>query len=50
MAGTGIGTFNDRLRDGVRGTRFGDQGENLVTRKGFANAWQGYEDKNLQKP
>lgn len=48
MMGTGIGTFNDRLRDGVRGTRFGDQGERLVTRKGFANAWQDYDSAELQ--
>ncbi len=29
MAGTGIGTFNDRLRDGVRGVGPFDTGENL---------------------
>jgi pullulanase-type alpha-1,6-glucosidase len=33
MAGTGIGTFNDRLRDGVRGGGPFDRGTDLVTRQ-----------------
>jgi pullulanase-type alpha-1,6-glucosidase len=37
MAGTGIGTFSDRLRDAVRGGGPFDNGEDLVRRQGFAN-------------
>ncbi|TAA47174.1 pullulanase-type alpha-1,6-glucosidase [Corallincola spongiicola] len=41
MAGTGIGTFNDRLRDAVRGGNFTDRG----AAQGFANGnelfWNG---------
>ena len=37
MAGTGIGTFNDRLRDGVRGGSPFDSGSALVTNQGFIN-------------
>jgi pullulanase len=37
MAGTGIGTFNDRLRDGVRGGSPFDSGGALVTNQGFIN-------------
>ncbi|WP_020408035.1 pullulanase-type alpha-1,6-glucosidase [Hahella ganghwensis] len=33
MAGTGVGTFNDRLRDAVRGGNFTDRGRS----QGFAN-------------
>ena len=36
MAGTGIGTFNDRIRDAVRGGSAFDTGTDLVTRQGFA--------------
>ncbi|MCB8920246.1 MAG: pullulanase-type alpha-1,6-glucosidase [Ardenticatenaceae bacterium] len=36
MAGTGIGTFNDRLRDAVRGGSPFDGGQDLL-RQGFAN-------------
>jgi pullulanase-type alpha-1,6-glucosidase len=37
MAGTGIGTFSDRLRDAVRGGGPFDSGDDLVRRQGFAN-------------
>jgi pullulanase len=36
MAGSGIGTFNDRLRDAVRGGGPFDQGDDLVRLQGFA--------------
>ena len=38
MAGTGIGSFSDRLRDAVRGGGPFDSGEGLRDNKGFANA------------
>ncbi|OZG72158.1 hypothetical protein BTA51_17560 [Hahella sp. CCB-MM4] len=38
MAGTGIGTFNDRLRDAVRGGNFTDRGR----AQGFANGNETY--------
>ncbi|MCC6458018.1 MAG: pullulanase-type alpha-1,6-glucosidase [Caldilineaceae bacterium] len=37
LAGTGIGTFNDRLRDAVRGGGPFDSGADLVTNQGFSN-------------
>ncbi|MBL0275900.1 MAG: pullulanase-type alpha-1,6-glucosidase [Anaeromyxobacter sp.] len=37
MAGTGIGTFNDRVRDAVRGGSAFDSGADLRKRQGFAN-------------
>jgi pullulanase-type alpha-1,6-glucosidase len=37
MAGTGIGTFNDRLRDAVRGGGPFDGGDDLVRNQGFAS-------------
>jgi pullulanase-type alpha-1,6-glucosidase len=37
LGGTGIGTFNDRLRDAVRGGGRFDSGDDLVRRQGFAN-------------
>jgi pullulanase-type alpha-1,6-glucosidase len=37
MAGTGIGTFNDRLRDAVRGGGPFDGGDGLVSNQGFIN-------------
>jgi pullulanase/glycogen debranching enzyme len=37
LNGTGIGTFNDRLRDAVRGGSAGDAGEAMVSRQGFIN-------------
>ncbi|ALK98301.1 pullulanase PulA [Massilia sp. WF1] len=40
MAGTGIGSFNDRMRDAVRGGGCCDGGSALVTQQGFINgAW-----------
>jgi pullulanase/glycogen debranching enzyme len=39
LNGSGIGTFNDRLRDAVRGSSFG-QGNDFVANQGFVNgAW-----------
>ncbi|GAB4563114.1 MAG: pullulanase-type alpha-1,6-glucosidase [Haliangiales bacterium] len=37
LAGTGIGTFSDRLRDAVRGGGPFDNGESLRTNQGFVN-------------
>jgi pullulanase len=37
MAGTGIGTFNDRLRDAVRGGGPSDSGPALTAHQGFVN-------------
>jgi pullulanase-type alpha-1,6-glucosidase len=37
LGGTGIGTFNDRLRDAVRGGVPFDGGEELIRQQGFAN-------------
>lgn len=37
MGGTGIGTFNDRLRDGVRGGGPSDSGPALTAHQGFIN-------------
>lgn len=37
MAGTGIGTFNDRLRDGVRGGSPSDSGAAMTAHQGFIN-------------
>jgi pullulanase/glycogen debranching enzyme len=37
MGGTGIGTFNDRLRDAVRGGGSFDAGDALVANQGFIN-------------
>ena len=37
MAGTGIGTFNDRSRDAVRGIGPFDGGSGLLEKQGFAN-------------
>ena len=40
MFGSGIGSFNDRLRDAVRGGGCCDGGGNLVSQQGFINgAW-----------
>ncbi|MDN3611962.1 pullulanase-type alpha-1,6-glucosidase [Vibrio ostreicida] len=44
MAGTGIGTYNDRLRDGVRGGGPFDSGEALLKNPGFANAGTRFSD------
>ena len=46
MAGTGIGTFSDRLRDGVRGGGPFDGGTDLVKNQGFINGlW--YDNNEL---
>src|SRR5208283_575472 len=37
LGGTGIGTFNDRLRDGVRGGSPFDSGSALTANQGFIN-------------
>jgi pullulanase-type alpha-1,6-glucosidase len=37
MAGTGIGTFSDRLRDAVRGGGPFDDGQSLLDNQGFVN-------------
>ncbi len=37
MAGTGIGTFNDRARDAIRGGGAFDRGGSLVANQGFIN-------------
>jgi len=37
MAGTGIGTFNDRLRDAVRGGGPFDSGASMTSHQGFVN-------------
>ncbi|MES2151500.1 MAG: alpha-1,6-glucosidase domain-containing protein [Pseudomonadota bacterium] len=40
MAGTGIGSFNDRLRDAVRGGGCCDSGSAVISQQGFINgAW-----------
>ncbi|NRF61113.1 pullulanase-type alpha-1,6-glucosidase [Vibrio coralliilyticus] len=44
MAGTGIGTYNDRLRDGVRGGGPFDSGDALLENPGFANAGSRFND------
>jgi pullulanase-type alpha-1,6-glucosidase len=44
MAGTGIGTYNDRLRDGVRGGGPFDSGDALLQTPGFANAGDRFDD------
>lgn len=43
LAGSGIATFNDRLRDAARGTRHGDDVATTVSRKGWLNGAQGTE-------
>ncbi|TFW17819.1 DUF3372 domain-containing protein [Massilia arenosa] len=37
LNGSGIGTFNDRLRDAVRGGSAGDSGIDMITRQGYIN-------------
>jgi len=37
LSGSGIGTFNDRLRDAVRGGSAGDAGDALFARQGWIN-------------
>ncbi len=45
LNGSGIGTFNDRMRDQVRGTSFGE-GTGFVANQGFVNGL--FYDPNLQ--
>ncbi|MCG7489225.1 pullulanase-type alpha-1,6-glucosidase [Vibrio sp. Of14-4] len=49
MAGTGIGTYNDRLRDGVRGGGPFDSGDALLQTPGFANAGNRFSDELKSK-
>jgi pullulanase len=35
--GTGVGTFNDRIRDAIRGGGVGDRGQQSVRKQGFAS-------------
>jgi len=44
MAGTGIGSFNDRMRDTVRGGGCCDSGQSLISQQGFING--AYLDPN----
>jgi pullulanase/glycogen debranching enzyme len=37
LSGSGIGTFNDRLRDAVRGGSAGDAGDAMFSRQGWIN-------------
>jgi len=47
LAGTGIGTFNDRLRNAVRGGRPFDSGDELIANQGFINGlWYAHNAKN----
>jgi pullulanase len=49
LNGSGIGTFSDRARDAVRGGSAGDDGENLVRRKGYVNgALDGPKDEAMR--
>jgi pullulanase-type alpha-1,6-glucosidase len=49
LAGTGLGTFSDRLRDGVRGGGPFDGGTGLVRNQGFINGlW--YDNNALADP
>jgi pullulanase/glycogen debranching enzyme len=46
LAGTGIGTFSDRMRDAVRGGGPFDGGESLISNQGFINGlW--YDNNTL---
>ena len=49
MAGTGIGTFNDRDRDAVRGGGPFDGGDSLVTNQGLINGLY-YDPNELVQP
>lgn len=46
MSGTGIGTFNDRFRNAVRGGHCCDTGENLINRQGYISGL--YLDPNAE--
>jgi len=43
LNGTGIGTFNDRLRDAIRGGGAGDSVENLIKMPGFVSGRESSE-------
>ncbi len=52
MPNTGVGTFNDRLRDGARGGGPFDNGETIVANQGFINGMYNLpnrEDRNLEE-
>ena len=44
MFGTGVGSFNDRMRDGVRGGGCCDNGPSLISQQGFING--AFYDRN----
>ena len=44
MFGTGVGSFNDRMRDGVRGGGCCDGGSSLISQQGFING--AFYDRN----
>lgn len=47
LAGTGVGTFNDRLRNAVRGGRPFDNGPELIANQGFSNGlWYAHNAEN----
>jgi len=47
LAGSGIGTFNDRLRNAVRGGRPFDTGTTLIANQGFTNGlWYAHNAEN----
>lgn len=47
LAGTGIGTFNDRIRNAIRGGRPFDNGHALIANQGFANGlWYAHNAEN----
>ncbi len=46
MFGSGIGSFNDRIRDSVRGGGCCDSGSSLISQQGFING--AYTDPNAQ--
>ncbi|MCC2955995.1 pullulanase-type alpha-1,6-glucosidase [Massilia sp. IC2-477] len=49
LYGSGIGSFNDRLRDAVRGGGCCDGGENLISQQGFINGvWYDPNDRARQ--
>jgi len=49
MAGTGVGTFNDRIRDGLRGGGPFDSGEAHVRNQGWINGGGGGNLNNLNQ-
>jgi pullulanase-type alpha-1,6-glucosidase len=49
LNGSGIGTFNDRLRDAVRGGSAGDAGSDMLRRQGYING-QYYDPNAMAAP